>query len=60
MMNGGNIFDLQQILGHSDTRTTMIYTHLAPIHISNKANLVSFDFKDKNTKVINFKHVISG
>ena len=32
MMNGGNILTLQRILGHSDIRITMRYSHLAPDH----------------------------
>jgi len=44
IMNGGSLFDLQQILGHSDTRTTMIYAHLEPKHIALKANIVNFSF----------------
>ena len=30
MMNGGDIFKLQKILGHANIETTMIYSHLAP------------------------------
>jgi site-specific recombinase XerD len=30
MMNGGNILTLQKILGHSDLKVTMRYSHLAP------------------------------
>lgn len=29
-MNGGNILTLQKILGHTDMKMTMRYTHLAP------------------------------
>jgi len=32
-INGGNILTLQRILGHSDIRMTMIYSHLAPDHL---------------------------
>jgi len=42
MMSGGNIFDLQQILGHSDTRTTMVYAHLAPSHIAHTTNIINY------------------
>jgi len=28
MMNGGNLYTLQKLLGHSDIQTTMIYAHL--------------------------------
>lgn len=30
MMNGGNILSLQKILGHSDIKMTMRYSHLSP------------------------------
>ncbi|WP_245958012.1 phage integrase [Marinomonas piezotolerans] len=33
VMNGGNILTLQRILGHSDIRMTMRYSHLAPDHL---------------------------
>ncbi|MBJ9828010.1 tyrosine-type recombinase/integrase, partial [Citrobacter freundii] len=33
MMNGGNILVLKEILGHSDIKMTMIYTHFAPTHL---------------------------
>lgn len=33
MMNGGNVFELQQILGHSDIQMTMRYSHLSPDHL---------------------------
>ncbi|PSW70398.1 hypothetical protein C0Z01_06180 [Photobacterium kishitanii] len=32
MMNGGNILVLQRILGHSDIKHTMRYSHFAPDH----------------------------
>lgn len=34
MMNGGNILVLQWILGHTDMKVTMRYTHFAPDHLS--------------------------
>lgn len=34
IINGGNVLVLQKILGHSDIRMTMIYTHLTPNHLS--------------------------
>ncbi|MGF1878593.1 tyrosine-type recombinase/integrase [Photobacterium frigidiphilum] len=33
MMNGGNILVLQRILGHSDIKQTMVYSHFAPEHL---------------------------
>jgi site-specific recombinase XerD len=36
--SGGSIKELQELLGHSDIKTTMIYAHLAPEHIKNAIN----------------------
>lgn len=46
MMNGGNTYDLQKILGHSDVQTTMRYAHLSREHILNKAALVVIGKQD--------------
>ncbi len=43
IMNGGNIHDLQMILGHSDIKVTMRYAHLSPSYIADKASIVKFD-----------------
>lgn len=40
MMNGGNLFDLQKILGHQDIQMTLRYAHLAKEHVLSKANTV--------------------
>lgn len=42
MMNGGNIYDLQKILGHTSLEMTQRYAHLAPEHLVQAANVVSF------------------
>jgi integrase len=42
MMNGGNIFELQQILGHSKIEMTMKYAHLSPEHMVKAASKVGF------------------
>lgn len=34
MMNGGNILVLKRILGHTDIKVTMRYSHFAPDHLS--------------------------
>ncbi len=56
MMNGGNLHDLQIILGHSDVKLTMRYAHLAPEHIASKAGIVSFSSDNHlhNKNVIDF------
>lgn len=33
MMNNGNVFDLQKILGHTDIKMTMRYAHYSPEHL---------------------------
>ena len=33
MMNGGNVFDLQKLLGHTDIKMTMRYVLLTPDHL---------------------------
>ncbi|MDA4819354.1 site-specific integrase, partial [Enterobacter hormaechei] len=33
MMNGGNILVLQRVLGHTDIKMTMRYSHFAPDHL---------------------------
>ncbi|HIF9546445.1 TPA: phage integrase [Photobacterium damselae] len=46
MMNGGNILVLQRILGHSDIKHTMRYSHFAPDHFDDaisKNPLVGMD-----------------
>lgn len=39
MMNGGNLFKLQKILGHSDIKMTMRYAHLAPGYLDEAVEL---------------------
>lgn len=39
MMNGGNILVLQRILGHTDIKVTMRYSHFAPDHLFEAINL---------------------
>jgi integrase len=42
MMNGGNIYDLQKILGHYSLDMTQRYAHLSPAHLANAAQIVNF------------------
>lgn len=42
MMNGGNIYDLQKILGHRDIQSTMKYAHLSPDHLLKVSKIVNF------------------
>lgn len=43
MMNGGSLYDLQKILGHSNLKTTERYAHFSRLHIKNRSNVVGFD-----------------
>lgn len=42
VMNGGSIYDLKQILGHSDIKMTERYAHLAPDYIQSRCAVVQF------------------
>jgi len=42
MMSGGNLYDLQKILGHTQFEMTQIYAHLSPDHLANKTQILSF------------------
>jgi site-specific recombinase XerD len=50
MMNGGNLYDLQKILGHTKSDTTNIYAHLSPAHLSNAVKIVNFSFDEVKTE----------
>jgi len=43
MMNGGQLYDLQRILGHTKMEMTMVYAHLSPQHLRNAAQTVCFE-----------------
>lgn len=43
MMNGGSVFDLQKILGHSDIQMTMRYSHLSPEHLQNSVKFMGIE-----------------
>jgi integrase len=54
MMNGGDIFHLKEILGHSDIKTTMRYAHLSKTFLIDKADTVCFT-ADKNVIRVKFR-----
>lgn len=43
MMSGGDLYALQAILGHSDSRMTQRYAHLSKSYLSGKNDIVHFD-----------------
>ncbi len=45
MMNGGNVYDLQKILGHTKVDMTMKYAHLSPMHLKGIVNTVRYSAK---------------
>lgn len=46
MMSGGNIYDLQKILGHASLKDTQIYAHLSPDYLPSIKNTVQFGRKN--------------
>ncbi len=50
VMNGGNLYHLKDILGHSDIQTVQIYAKLAPDSLHRDKNCVNFEIK-KNSGV---------
>ena len=64
MMNGGNIYDLQKILGHSNLEMTQRYAHMSPEHLAKAIKVVSFEPNPEFENVINLdeekKKLISG
>ena len=53
VMKGGNLYDLQKLLGHSDISTTERYAHLSPESIVARTELVAIDGGKNN--VINLQ-----
>lgn len=43
MMKGGNLYDLQKLMGHSDVKTTERYAHLSPEFLVRQTELVAID-----------------
>ena len=42
LMSGGNIYDLQKILGHSSVQITERYTHFLPDHLKGKTEILGY------------------
>ena len=53
VMNGGDIYVLQKLLGHSTIQMTERYSHLSPAHLARARNVVSFEAVE-NEKVLEF------
>lgn len=54
MMNGGNIYDLQKILGHSTLEMTQRYAHMSPAHLEKAIQIVSFKPEEREN-VLSFE-----
>ncbi len=50
MMKGGNLFELQKLLGHANIEETMIYAHLSPEHLEKASQIVNFGITFGNEK----------
>ncbi len=51
MMNGGNLYDLQKILGHTQYEMTQIYAHLSPEHLAQATQILSFGKEFRRSEV---------
>jgi site-specific recombinase XerD len=48
IMNGGNLAELQSLLGHSSPMMTLKYAHMEPGFLEKKASIVSFSLVKQN------------
>lgn len=51
MSNGGSIYHLKELLGHSDLKMTMKYSHFHPDHATQHANVVNLGGEGKVIQV---------
>jgi len=55
MMNGGDIFTLQKLLGHKDIKSTMVYAHLSPEYLEKSRGLVNFKKSEQFRNIISLR-----
>ena len=54
MMKGlGSLYELSQILGHSDTKMTQRYAHLSPLHLSKATANLKYGMEDELSRDFN-------
>lgn len=52
MMNNGNVFDLQKILGHADIKMTMRYAHYSPEHLQRAMQGFELGYSNELTQIL--------
>jgi integrase len=57
MMNAGNMYDLQKILGHTRVEMTQRYAHLSPSHLAIAAEVVNFSIERSACDVPQTDHI---
>jgi len=52
MMNGGNVFDLQKLLGHTKIDMTMRYAHFSPNHLQSSLRFMNMVEDERELSVV--------
>lgn len=58
MMNGGNVFDLQKLLGHTKIEMTMRYAHISPNHLQGSLRFMNMSEEIELASDIGFRTVL--